>query len=750
MADIILTTRVGTKAGGSAMDSLEASLFVYDEEYFSPESLSNDLREHLEVSPSTDAVYIIAPRVKADDLTNSVLDSTALKRLALHDSPEFPMLRLLTIKEDTAEQRNVIQETIIRTEGSAAIEDKKTINNELIQGWLCDLFRANEGLVTAPPGIHFGKTSGKHSEKFLRASNVLMSSASCRLIAFSIIPLLPARRIRQIFVDTSAILPIGFALDELSKIHGIPIDSGRIKSFSSYSGISNKDDFRQSDLILISSSTSGGLAKLLLHKNATSANIITVFYLQAKGWGRSEGKILCDLTYKEGRQFGYEEVPSFDHSDCPLCAQGVLLAEFEGDQFLLQKRKTKRLKITKSSQTQSARSLFEAISKKNAITVGLQGSARTRYPDISFNTTALTSAATKEAEMINFKLRHSIPAPLNLVVTEPEITKEDIFSWCTVNGVQGMPSSTRVIDPNTLADEKQMTKAGVLVLFSSLEDELNAREINRTLRTIAPQGVISYFSLLHVVESPEARRDLISFLKYGERGPNTFRFESCFCVQLSQRQDRSPWRLEYEHISAANEKHGNLSNELRDRLVFLSENASSSHSIFLHGQTSALNIANDFVYLNTANNREAISQADVYAIVSNLLTCCRNGNRDFDNPVLRGIDQAIWANSVYGQTLLCPRNFKDFNDGILHAAILRAAKASELRYETDDELSEEVLEVLLSEIDAWRLGSGQALAEFVLSIATGRLTMKRKHLESFLREVSSNSHVPQWIQELLP
>lgn len=749
MADIILTTRVKEKQADGTQRVVEACLLVYDDEYFSPEALSNDFREYLETSPSTDAVYVVAPRVTSKDFTLSVLDCSAISRVGLHDSPEYPMIRLLTIEKDIENSGYSLQETIINSIEGVSVKSKGKINPELIQGWLCDLFRENGGLITAPPGIHFGKTSGKHSEKFLRASNVLISSASCRLIALTLIPLLPTRAIRQLYVDTSAILPIGFALEELSRIHGTALVTGKVKSFSSYFGINNKDDFRQSDLILISSSTSGGLASLLQNKKAEVSNIVTLFYLQAKGWQRSIGMILCDLTYKEERQFGYEAIPSFKHDECPLCKEGILLAEFEGDQFLLQKRKTKRLKITKASQSQSARLFFEAITKKKAISVDIQGSTRSRYPDIIFNSVQLATSTRDESNLIKFKLRHSIPSPLHLVITPPDIKKSDVISWCTVNESQGITEETEMTNTKGLEEHAKIENAGVLVLFSTLNEELYAREINRTLRTTAPKGIVSYFAILHVIESPEARRDLSSFLKYGERGANTFRFESCFSIQISQRQDRSPWRLEYDYISRIAEKLGTLPTELSERLRFLSDTAKSEESLFLPGQNSVLNIANDFVYLNTDSNKEKISQADIYAIVSNLLTCCRNGNREFDNPVPRGIDQALWSNSVYGQTLLCPRNFKDFNDGILHAAILRAAKASELRYDTDDELSEEMLEILLSEVDGWRLGSGQALGEFILSIATGRLTIRRNHYEALQKAIKLSSHIPEWIKHLL-
>ena len=141
-----------------------------------------------------------------------------------------------------------------------------------------------------------------------------------------------------------------------------------------------------------------------------------------------------------------------------------------------------------------------------------------------------------------------------------------------------------------------------------------------------------------------------------------------------------------------------------------------------------------------------ISQADVYAVACNLLASCRSDNRDLAKPVPRGSEPLVWESSIYGQVLLCPRNFKDYNDGVLHAALLRGAFTEELRYDTDDLLSEEMLEILLDEIASWKRGAGQALAEFSLAVSTGRLKLKATHLEEFRSAVINGAGVPHWIK----
>ena len=51
------------------------------------------------------------------------------------------------------------------------------------------------------------------------------------------------------------------------------------------------------------------------------------------------------------------------------------------------------------------------------------------------------------------------------------------------------------------------------------------------------------------------------------------------------------------------------------------------------------------------------------------------------------------AADITFQTLLCPSNFKDFNDAVLRAALLRAATEQEMNYVLDDLLSAEMLDL---------------------------------------------------------
>jgi hypothetical protein len=746
MADLILHTQILEIDGNSNDRPLNVCLLMYDEPYFSDERLSNDLREQLELKPTLSRVYLLAPLVNSEDILRIVRDGSARLRVSEWAAEDGAFLRVITAEKPLDIEPIQLFENYLIMDSSLKTEvyRKRNLSEDACEGWLFDLFVINKAMVLAPVGVHFGKTSGKHSDRFLRAANVLSSSAACRLLAFLCLPLIPPVKFRQIYVDTLPLISLGFAITEVGKALGLSVASGMVVSFGSYQGIQSPQEYRSSDLVLVSASTSGSLVEGLIDRGAVEGNIITLYYLQAKAWARTKGKVLCDLTYKRERFFGYAEVLSYKHSSCPFCTAGSMLAEFEGDQFLLQRRRTKRLKIVKDSQAMSAREFFDLATKIRAIFVELVGPGRSKYSDITINVHTILGAADAARALVTFKLRRVVPTPLDFVVAD-DLTIRELSDWTVQNGKATIPATTAQLTAADLDETEPMFEAGVLVYFGMLHNDFKARSVNRALRKAAPRGSITYFVVVMMCESPEARRDLATFLGYGERGPSTFLFEPVYQILISQRQERSSWDLERDLLAEILQEEQSAP-ELQMRLNFLTDNVRTVDDVFMPGQLGPLTISEDFVYLDTKKLRTSISQADVYAVACNLLAACRNDNRDMVKPVPRGSEPLVWESSIYGQVLLCPRNFKDYNDGVLHAALLRGAFAAELRYDTDDLLSEEMLEIMLNEIDSWKRGAGQALAEFSLAVSTGRLKLKTTHLEEFRTALINGEGVPHWIK----
>ena len=245
------------------------------------------------------------------------------------------------------------------------------------------------------------------------------------------------------------------------------------------------------------------------------------------------------------------------------------------------------------------------------------------------------------------------------------------------------------------------------------------------------------------------------FLCYGERGADTFTFKSAMALMLPNRDNvPTSWAQELELLQRMSSNLDTLlSPMLNARLLELLGSGIRQDGLFIGGKNGPLKIAADFVYLNTTKELDAISQADVYAVVSNLLATARCDNVGLATQPGKLPGGVVKNQSVYGQILvnlatLCPRNLKDYNDSILRAAFLRAAHQQELNYAVDERCSSEVLAVFTAELDAWNSGHGNAAPEVLMALACGRLKLWPEHLERLVNHCRVTI-ADSWAQQLV-
>lgn len=88
------------------------------------------------------------------------------------------------------------------------------------------------------------------------------------------------------------------------------------------------------------------------------------------------------------------------------------------------------------------------------------------------------------------------------------------------------------------------------------------------------------------------------------------------------------------------------------------------------------------------------------------------------------------------RTLLDPINFNRFDDGIIQAAILRAASPNELNYKLDKSHSLTMMNILIKMIDNHEDElSSEGLIEFLLALATKKLKLHDLHLKQITEKI---------------
>lgn len=111
-------------------------------------------------------------------------------------------------------------------------------------------------------------------------------------------------------------------------------------------------------------------------------------------------------------------------------------------------------------------------------------------------------------------------------------------------------------------------------------------------------------------------------------------------------------------------------------------------------------------------------------MVLNLLCASRSTDRELATKAASPSDLVELTQSVYGHVLISPVTFLNYNDAVLKASVLRAARPSELMYEVDESHSTHMAEIIQAELSAWDAGTGEALPEMLLAIATQRLRVR--------------------------
>ena len=327
------------------------------------------------------------------------------------------------------------------------------------------------------------------------------------------------------------------------------------------------------------------------------------------------------------------------------------------------------------------------------------------------------------------------------------LTTDDAQAFCAQAGLTSAIQSALFVGDDQIGQLVAQKGANALVVIGHLSDHSILRGINAQLRPKVNGGCVAYVSALTVADSARNLSDLRIFLSYGEHGPETFTFRSAMEFMLPWTGEQpSSWAQElnlWQRLKSI----GELPSLLQERLDWLRATASASTELFLAGRNSGLAIAPDFVLLNTTKNIERISQADVYAVVCNALAAARCGNQGLETRVNRENPAPVWGQTVFGQSVLCPSNFRDFNDAVLRAALLRAASIQELNFSVDEGCSEEMRDVIRADISSWDQGRGDALPEFLLSMACRRLRLSQRHAKQIKSEVNA-AQLPDHIKLL--
>ena len=700
------------------------SIYVHQKE-ISVEEIDGALSQLVSSEVVFDRVNFVGQQPFLEQVTGWLSPESVIRgRLEVTTTDISKSVRIVTFDTESGTH------TAYDIEGNVDSAYKQNIAREA-QAFLQEIFRRNNGLMVAPKGFHYVKPSGRHVMVFLRASNVFEEPWVHAILAFWLLPYIWQRPIREIVVDTSGIL--GVAIELARHVHHADTPQPVVAwSHQSYDGLSSirftKPDMT---LILISASTSGGLRDELISRGAAPQNIVTLFSLDENP-GHA-GHVLCSLTkHAKENPSGYETLDNYKQLVCPLCTNNSYPVHLTGDQFSFEPPKVDEVSISFEDLSDKQRIVIDQFAGTGFFKVLRQVGEKDAeiFLDVNvlFNHAASQYKPTAQAleKLVQrwkgmvlrgapLHLRRVIPSGYPFSVQLAELAKVEI------NGIDDS-MQVDVIAPRDLRGSVAEPESASLVVTACMNDAQELMGINRDLRAVQPHGNTTYISPVFRTSTKRERERIKSNLTFGENGPGTFSLYTAIDIELPECSSKHSWVAELHALRRlvewADLNERPIPDIFHARINFLERTPAvgASDGIFWPDPTgSVLKVRPDFTFIETDGGARLPSQADIFVVVSSVLHNLRAGVAE--KPRL--------SYTTYERAVLSPDNFQRFNDGVIHAAVLRAARGYELSYSNcDDNLSERMRDFLLSQITRLSSGEGDALMEFLIAILTKRLLLR--------------------------
>lgn len=621
---------------------------------------------------------------------------------------------------------------------------------------LLELFTAGNGFKIASNEYHYIKPSKRHAGAFIRTANVLELSGATNIIAFWLLPLVWKSDIRYIVVDTSGIAALGLTLISNALYYGGIKIPPLVSSHQSYGGLKHIKISNPSEtLILISATTSGGLKDELIDLGASNENIHTIFYLGNDV--NKAGNVLCNLTKTNLKdKYGLDVIKNYIQSNCPYCTNKSYPIALIGDQFSPEPAKVEEIEINFPDLPPSQQAIIEKLAGLNLFKTHKNVDSRRLeyYLDTStlFRNESNTEEDTNNIQQEVIKrwktiVTRSAPVTLNRMVHAEypfskqltELSKHILVPYTDT-------SQLNILSSRELRSSSTTEKMSTLVISSCIDDSQELMGINRDLRSIQPYGNTSYISPIFRATSHKERERIRANLTYGENGKDTFSLHTIYKIDLPEEIGTHSWLQEIDLMAEVLEwidiEGRARPIELENRLIFL-RNAPTigiSDCLFWKNQWgNELSIRPDFTLLKVDGGKRQLSQADIFFVISAVLHNLRNG--------VQGKPKLEYK--TYSRAVISPDNFQRLNDGVIQAAILRAARKYELSYSTcDANTSSRMKDQLIAYANKSKEGEGEALIEFLIAIAAKKMTLHPEHTKEITDAILSNTHLPNYYGEL--
>lgn len=695
--------RFPRSVGGREVDTIMA--FVAPRE-FEQGRVAAELEREIDVRLVPDELVIVCRESIADDVARDFMGSGSLLRLRERLLPDTPTT-LVSFDESGIEIRRQVLSTF---DAPSNVE-----LDDLLRRGATAIFRSNGGFVEATSAYHFRNPSGRHTSRFMRLSNILVRQPEITLLGVCALKHVSTRT-RKIYVDTPSLFAVVAAMNDVRESEaGLPPISA--DSYRSYHGVRTYAHFDLEHAVaMVSASSSGGLARILEERGFDPKAVVHLLFL---GDRMPAITVSIDLHRDTDNPAGFNFTTEGNgDGDCSLCATGSLPITLKGDQFDVAGPQPEPLVITRTQAHTALRELMDR--HAGTRTFRVNGGLPVRQYAVDPDAVGSVGDALKR---LNYLAAAKIPARLGHCVAANEGSRKFAQRLLAAAG-----SKVAVLLPDEFEDA--VAKAGkpfddpILVATAVVGGGRQLLDISRRLRS-CPDAPIIYFAGIVTTPSAERTKVLASSLALTSN-PANHPLVILDEVNLPATDAPNAWNAELSLLDAVANAGTVLDPDLAARRIRLRRTsvALETELFVANTGTGSLDLQAGFAFWSPELTGGKHTQADVFYTISAVL----QGLRTAEGGVGRKTLRTEW----FYRTLLSPENFGRFNDAIIQASLLRAARPSELDYTDNRVASADVSRLIRRIIESATTARGEAAAEFLLAIAMKRLRLAKEDLAAVL------------------
>ena len=674
-------------------------------------TISEPIEREIETRLSPDELVLLARAHEAERLAGEIANSrefTSLRqRLGARSS--------ITVLGFDSRGAQAGRHEVVKGELTSAVGI-----DEIVRRGVTSIFRERGGFVESTASYHFLNPSGRHTSRFIRLSNLLVHHCEISFIALSILGGLPVDA-SNVYVVTPSLFAVVAAANQHRRALAPKLPELVADSFMSYEEV---DTFEFTDIAnataIISASSSGSLATRVEARGLDAARIFHVLFL---GKTVAGVRFAVDLSGDtDGNPEGLtSERSTYATGMCKLCDQGSTAIPLRGDQFDIAPPQPKALTIKVTHAPKGLSATMARLVDGACFQVYASTGSQIRVDQ------AALLAAKPFDDRLSYVVHREIP-PISHILLASEQSRPLAERIAAIAAIAGV-SATIHADVNALDAAGGLESGAALLVVSAVTGTGRVLlEISRDLRTVWHDRPIIYLAGFARTESEAAidalRRDLEM-----TKCPVPHPLVIVDRIALPGADLSNSWSNELTFLNRFGG--AGLSVELAARRDRLRESSNPMVDDLLVSNTPSrpLKLRPGFAFwpdalFARANTR---SQSDVFATIAAVLQHLRN--------VEMGEGEALVTN-WFQQTLLAPKNFGRYNDGIIQACLLRAARPTELDFASDATLSREAGRIVRLIVAEPNRDRGEAAAEFLIALGCGRLRLKSDDLESVLKPTS--------------